>query len=210
MTSINTSIGIDVGGVKKGFHAVANKGRQYLGQLHSTDPEEIATWALAHQPTVIAIDAPCMFSAHGHSRKSERDLVENGMRCFYTPTRVLAAQSRFYDWVFNAERLYQTIGLPIFMGKPTNTPCVIETFPHAVQLSLWKNDSAFTPEGSKLTVRRKTLVQKANYDISHLSNIDFIDAALCAVSADFFASHQFDAYGCTSEGFIILPKITLK
>jgi predicted nuclease with RNAse H fold len=210
MTSINTTIGIDVGGVKKGFHAVANKGRQYLGKLHSTDPEVIATWALNHQPSVIAIDAPCMFSEHGRSRKPERDLVENGMRCFYTPSRDLAAKSRFYDWVFNAERLYQKIGLPIFMGNQTTTPCIIETFPHAIQMSLWKNDSSLAPEGSKSTVRRTTLVQKADYNISHLSNIDFIDAALCAVSADYFDSHQFNAYGCANEGFIILPKIALK
>lgn len=208
MTSINTTVGIDVGGVKKGFHAIANKGGQYFAKLHATDPEEIAQWALAHQPSVIAIDAPCMFSAQGHSRKSERDLVQNGMRCFYTPSRALAQKSRFYDWVFNGELLYQKLRLPIFMGVQTTAPCIIETFPHAVQMSLWAEDS--NPMGNKRSVRESTLALKANYDTRQLSNIDFIDAALCAVSADYFARHQFIAYGCKAEGYIILPKVTLK
>ena len=101
MTSLKTTIGIDVGGIKKGFHAVANRNGVYLAQLHSSNADEIATWVLDHQPSVIAIDAPSMFSPQGNSRQAERDLVKNGMRCFYTPTRELAAKSRFYDWVFN-------------------------------------------------------------------------------------------------------------
>lgn len=206
MNSAKTVIGIDVGGVKKGFHAVANQSGQYLGKLHSHDPEEIAAWALSHHPSAVAIDAPSMFSLNSGSRKAERDLVSNGMRCFYTPTRAIAAKSRFYDWVFNGELLYQKLGLPIFMGEQSQERFVIETFPHAVQMSLWAGDS--TPVGNKRSVRQSTLALKANYDTGQLSNIDFIDAALCAVSADYFANHQFIAYGCTSEGYIILPKIT--
>jgi predicted nuclease with RNAse H fold len=215
MTQLLSNIGIDVGGVKKGFHAVANIGGQYLDKLHSIDPEEIVAWALSHHPSAIAIDAPCMFSLNSGSRKAERDLVSAGMRCFYTPTRALAAKSRFYDWVFNAERLYEKLGLPLFMGesfmdklfmdKPCKAPCVIETFPHAVQIALCRNDAAFIPEASKSCLRRQTLLQKAAYDVSHLNNIDFIDAALCAVSADYFAKQQFTAYGCTAEGFIVIP-----
>ena len=206
---LQTTIGIDVGGVKKGFHAVAHRGGQYFGQLHSTSPHEIASWALALSPSVVAIDAPCMFSAQGRSRKAERDLVESGMRCFYTPTRELAKSSRFYDWVFNGERLYQKLGLPIFMGVKTKLPCLIETFPHAIQLALWANNTQAIPN-SKLLARKTTLKLKANYETSPLSNIDFIDAALCAVSADYFARHQFNAYGCSTEGFIVLPNIHSK
>ena len=130
------------------------------------------------------------------------------MRCFYTPTRALAAKSRFYDWVFNGELLYQKLGLPIFMGEQSQETCAIETFPHAVQMSLWAEDP--NPIGNKRSVRESTLALKENYDTSQLSNIDFIDAALCAVSADYFAHHQFIAYGCKTEGYIVLPKIRLK
>jgi predicted nuclease with RNAse H fold len=208
MASQKITIGIDVGGIKKGFHAVANRDGLYLAQFHSIHPDEVASWVLSHNPSAVAIDAPSMFSLNSGSRKAERDLVSNGMRCFYTPTRALAAKSRFYDWVFNGELLYQKLGLPIFMGEQSQETCVIETFPHAVQMSLWAGD--LHPVGNKRSVRETTLALKANYDTSQLSNIDFIDAALCAVSADYFAHHQFTAYGCKTEGYIVLPKIKLK
>ncbi len=208
MASQKITIGIDVGGIKKGFHAVANRDGSYLAQFHSIHPDEVASWVLSHNPSAVAIDAPSMFSLNSGSRKAERDLVSNGMRCFYTPTRALAAKSRFYDWVFNGELLYQKLGLPIFMGEQSQETCAIETFPHAVQMSLWAEDP--NPIGNKRSVRESTLALKANYDTSQLSNIDFIDAALCAVSADYFAHHQFTAYGCKTEGYIVLPKIKLK
>lgn len=208
MASQKITIGIDVGGIKKGFHAVANRDGLYLAQFHSIHPNEVASWVLSHNPIAVAIDAPSMFSLNSGSRKAERELVSNGMRCFYTPTRALAAKSRFYDWVFNGELLYQKLGLPIFMGEQSQETCVIETFPHAVQMSLWAEDP--NPIGNKRSVRESTLALKANYDTSQLSNIDFIDAALCAVSADYFAHHQFTAYGCKTEGYIVLPKIKLK
>lgn len=205
MASLKTTIGIDVGGIKKGFHAVANRNGVYLAQLHSNNVDEIASWALAHQPSVVAIDAPSMFSPKGNSRQAERDLVKNGMRCFYTPSRELAAKSRFYDWVFNGERLYQALGLPIFLGEENDAPCIIETFPHGIQISLGGNEHQSCPEGSKLSVRKNTLVAKAHYDTSQLSCIDFVDAALCAVTADYFLNRQFIAYGCITDGFIIMP-----
>ncbi|MFM1910633.1 MAG: hypothetical protein RJB18_24 [Pseudomonadota bacterium] len=208
MASEKITIGIDVGSIKKGFHAVANRDGLYLAQFHSIHPDEVASWVLSYNPSAVAIDAPSMFSLNSGSRKAERDLVSNGMRCFYTPTRALAAQSRFYDWVFNGELLYQKLGLPIFMGEQSQETCVIETFPHAVQMSLWAGDS--TPVGNKRSVRESTLALKAHYNTSQLSNIDFIDAALCAVSADYFAHQQFIAYGCKTEGYIVLPKIKLK
>ena len=208
MASHNITIGIDVGGIKKGFHAVANRDGLYFAQFHSIHPDEVASWVLSHNPSAVAIDAPSMFSLNSGSRKAERELVSNGMRCFYTPTRALAAKSRFYDWVFNGELLYQKLGLPIFMGEQSQETCAIETFPHAVQMSLWAEDP--NPIGNKRSVRESTLALKANYDTSQLSNIDFIDVALCAVSADYFAHHQFTAYGCKTEGYIVLPKIKLK
>ena len=95
------------------------------------------------------------------------------------------------------------------MGQQINAPCVIETFPHAVQISLWNRNQQPCPEGSKSSIRRKTLTLHANYETKELSNIDFIDAALCAVSADYFANKQFSAYGCSEEGFIVLPKSSI-
>lgn len=205
MTSPIITVGIDVGGIKKGFHAVVNHAGQYHGHFQSTNPDAVVSWALSQKPSVIAIDAPSMFSQNGRSRKAERDLVNNGMRCFYTPTRELAKESHFYDWVFNGELIYKKLELPIFMGDKINSPCVIETFPHAIQLSLWALNGQSCPEGSKSSIRRKTLALHAKYETKKLTSIDLIDAALCAVSADYFVNEQFSAYGCSEEGFIVTP-----
>ena len=209
MTSSKTTIGIDIGGIRKGFHAVVNRDGAYHAHFHSINPDTMVAWVLSHHPSVIAIDAPSMFSQNDRSRKAERDLVNNGMRCFYTPTRELAAQSHFYDWVFNGQLIYQKLGLPIFMGDQTDAPCIIETFPHAIQIALWARNGQSCPEGSKLSVRRNTLAVQASYKTNQLSSIDFVDAALCAVSSDYFLKNQFNAYGCKQDGFIVLPKNTI-
>lgn len=198
-------VGIDVGGVKKGFHAVAHRNGIFHQKFQSQCPKEMAAWALSHNPLVVTIDSPSAFSSNGRSRKAERDLVKANLHCFYTPTKALAKQSHFYDWVFNGELIYRYLNLPIYLGENSPKPCCVETFPHAVHKSLWQSVMANMPAGSKAKVRRQTLISKAKYDVSPLTNQDFVDAALCAVSADYFLSGQFQAYGCKNEGFIVLP-----
>ena len=199
------TVGVDVGASKKGFHVVANLDGNFLDKFHSQDADEVVSWISNHAPKVIGIDAPCMFSLEGRSREAERSLVKNGIKCFYTPTRELAQKSLFYDWVFNGELLFQKLNLPIFMGKKIQSPCVIETFPHGVYLSYWHDRPSDTPKISKSMARRITLERKAVYKTCELSNIDFIDAALCAISADYFFQDRYIAFGSYNEGYIVLP-----
>ena len=199
------TIGVDVGGLKKGFHAVANLNGKFFAKFHSRNPDEIVSWIINQAPLVVAIDSPSMFSLNGRSREAERLLVNHGVRCFFTPTRELAQRSHFYDWVFNGELLFQKLNLAIFMGGKPQFPSVIETFPHGIDLFFWGNKRPIIAKISKTLSRKITLTQKARYETSELSNIDFIDAALCAISADYFARNQFTAYGSDAEGYIVLP-----
>jgi predicted RNase H-like nuclease len=57
---------------------------------------------------------------------------------------------------------------------------------------------------SKAVVRRLAL-ENQNYKTDLLSNVDFLDAALCAVSAHHFRANNFQAFGNTEEGFIVIP-----
>ena len=198
------TVGVDVGAFKKGYHAVANENGSFSAKFHSANVDEIVSWILKQEPTAIAIDAPSMFSQSGRSRLAERLLVTHGIRCFYTPTRELAKNSRFYDWVFNAELLFQKLNLPTFMGEKIQSPCVIETFPHGVHLSFW-NHQFLKSKLRKFLARKHTLEQKAQYKTSSLGNIDFIDAALCAISADYFTRGEYIAFGSKEEGYIVLP-----
>ena len=44
------------------------------------------------------------------------------------------------------------------------------------------------------------------YDHGNLPNIDFVDAALCAVAADEFRKGDYQPHGDRAEGFIVVPK----
>ena len=85
--------GIDVGGARKGFHAVLLEGSRVVDQLNTSDPEALARWCLRAER--IAIDAPCGWALPGErSRLCERQLAAQGVRCFATPTREAALASR--------------------------------------------------------------------------------------------------------------------
>ena len=85
-------------------------------------------------------------------------------------------------------------------GDPKRQIC-IETFPRAVVCT-----TADKVVSAKRTskVRRKFL-RDIGYDHSGLPNIDFVDAALCAVAADEFQKGNYQVYGDCAEGFIVVP-----
>ena len=200
-------MGVDVGGRTKGFHAVVIQHGRVLSKTNDCDPEGIATWCLGHNPRAVAVDAPCAWSQSGSSRAAERDLRLFGKKisCFSTPTRAKAKQnvSSFYGWVFNGESLYQQLEKShrIFTGMDADGTVCVETFPHAVACSL---DGKIMPAKHKVRERRRVLAN-CGIDESALPNIDFVDAALCAVAADCFVRGCYQRFGAPGEGYIVLP-----
>jgi predicted RNase H-like nuclease len=133
-------VGIDVGGEKKGFHAVAFQDRIF-GKASSTDPCAMVKWCLDWNASVVAVDAPCGWSQSGSSRLAERELSGRGIHSFATPTclNAQAHQKGFYGWVFNGLRLYTELGrhhYRLFDGGVREGPICFETFPHAVVCAL--------------------------------------------------------------------------
>lgn len=203
--SIQTVVGIDVGGERKGFHAVALWGKTFVDKTTAINPAVIVTWCLAHRATVISVDAPCGWSKAGSSHLAERELGKQGIHCFATPTRQCAENhdKGFYDWVFNGEKLYAQLrrNYQLFDGRGRKDSVCFETFPHAIVCALARR---VVPAKPKVKVRREAL-QNEGYNISTLSNIDFVDAALCAVAADAFRKDNYRCFGNPEEGFIIVP-----
>jgi predicted nuclease with RNAse H fold len=201
--SDQTVVGIDVGGKRKGFHAMVLRCGSFVNKKTDPDPAVIVEWCLEQKATVVAVDAPCAWSQSGSSRLAERELALAGekIHCFATPTRVRAKSHRkgFYDWVFNGEKLYMQLRqhYPLFNGEQ----CCIETFPHAVVCAMAGQVISAKP---KAKVRRKAL-QDRGYDVSGLPNIDYVDAAICAVAADEFHKDNYQLFGNREEGFIIVP-----
>lgn len=180
-------VGIDVGAETKGFHAVVLR-RGTFEIKASTKPAEIVKWCKEKRVRVVAVDAPRGWSTSGKSRAAERDLKIGGKRipCFATPTRINAStnESGFYDWVFNGERLYKlmTEHFPLFDGIDRNEPICFETFPRAILCAF---AGKVAPTKAKVRQRRNALSEQG-YNEKLLPNIDFVDAALCAVAADAF------------------------
>ena len=173
-------VGIDVGGERKGFHAVALQDRRFVALKKSAYPSALVDWCLDHSARIVAVDAPCAWSQAGSSRRAERELNTGGqiIQCFKTPTRDRARKqgAEFYGWIFNGEKLYQRLALHylLFDGTRRDGLVVFETFPHAVVCAL---AGKVVVEKPKATSRRKALLDQG-YDVSGLPNIDFVDAAL--------------------------------
>lgn len=203
-TLSNVVVGIDVGGTRKGFHAVALRNGRYFDKLAARDPLLMAEWCKALSAQAVGIDAPCRWSLSGRARPAERALAAEGIYAFATPNRATAEGKDFYRWMLNGAELYRVIeqNYRLFDGSnATAEPVCCETFPQAVACAL---AGTIVSARQKRTVRRELLL-KAGIDTEPLSNIDTVDAALCALAAHSLVSGRFKTYGDTSEGYVVVP-----
>ena len=210
-TASKTVVGIDVGGTRKGFHAVALNGGDYAGNFATNDVQKLAHWCGAViGARVIAVDAPCRWSQDGRARPAERQLMAKRIWCFSTPTRqqALAHPRNHFGWMLQGEALFKALesnytlcsALPVVDDK---LYC-LETFPHAITWHLSQGHAT----ASRKRVQRKELLQRAGIDTTHLTNIDLIDAALCTYVAYLVAVGAACAsYGEAATGLIIVPEL---
>lgn len=135
-------------------------------------------------------------------------IKDRKIHCYATPTRVRADGHPFYGWVFNGERLYQRLAghYPLFDGHGREGPLCFETFPHAVVCALAGD---VVPAKPKMSTRRAVL-GNYGYELSALRNLDLVDAGLCALAADCFASGRVTLFGDGSEGFIVVPAVAAR
>jgi len=202
---METVVGIDVGGTKKGLHAVSLcDGR--IGEIfHSTDPLAVAAWCRSLGATVIAIDSPCRWGTTA-SRLAERTLKTNGKKlsCFSTPSRKRAEGVPFYAWVFNGERLYEALSEthPLFDPAQNILPATIETFPMGVYCALRGRVERIVDK----RLERLEILRSLGIEDDRLTSQDFIDAALCALAAGAVVKNEYEAFGDAAEGFIVLPQ----
>ncbi len=59
----------------------------------------------------------------------------------------------------------------------------------------------------KKSVRRRELLRNADIDASDLTNIDTVDAALCALTARYFLKCNVNMHGDDVERIIVVPAI---
>lgn len=201
---VSIVIGVDVGGFKKGFHAVALRGGQYSEKLSTREPADVAEWCRRLKASVVGIDAPCRWSRTGRARPCERALASDGLHTFATPSQAKGEVHPFYRWMVQGADLYRCLApdYPLFDGQlPVSKQICFETFPHAVACALAKR----TLSAKQKRADRSRLLQEAGVKTDALSNIDLIDAAICALAAQQLLSGKCKAYGDPTEGFIVVP-----
>jgi predicted nuclease with RNAse H fold len=209
-TASQTVVGIDVGGSRKGFHAVALTGGSYAKQLSTTSIKDLADWCRDDvKARIVAVDAPCRWSQDGRARPTERQLMAKKIWCFSTPTREQAEvhPRNHYGWMRQGEALFKALEsthtLCSALPAVDDRPYCLETFPHAIASHLLAGRAT----ASEKRRQRKALLQGAGIDTTHLKNIDLIDAALCAHVAHLVAVGAACAsYGEPETGLIIVPE----
>ena len=210
---VDATVGIDVGGARKGFHAVAFTGGAYASQLASADVQELAHWCRSVvRASVIAIDAPCRWSRDGRMRSCERELIGRGISCFASPTRQRAVEhpTSYFGWMLQGEALYQALengaaeqAYPLVRSLPPSGPGCFETFPHAITWHLRGGQA----KAAQKRLQRRELLAQAGLDLTPLTNIDWIDAALCALTAHVVATGgECVSYGEPESGLIVVPR----
>jgi predicted nuclease with RNAse H fold len=197
-------VGVDVGGPKKGFHAVALQDGQYRARLSTLMAEEVADWCRRLKASAIGIDAPCRWSLTGRARPCERALAAEGLHTFATPSQAKGATHPFYQWMVKGAELCRCLhpDYPLFDGQPSASGLMcFETFPHAVACALARE----TLSAGQKKADRSRLLREAEVSTDALTNMDWIDAALCALAAHHLVSGRFKPYGDVAEGFIVVP-----
>ena len=197
-------IGIDVGGPKKGFHAVVLCDSQIVAKTRTSDPVAMAQWCVEQKADVVAVDAPCRWRGPDLARAAERELAAEGIACYYAPTEQRAREHAFYQWMVPGADLYAALSphFTLYGGSPMQGPAVIETFPQAVACAR----AGHLVSAKKKRAVRKSLIQRSGIPMAGDETIDDIDALLCAVAAQAFADGKFKAYGDAEGGFIIVPR----
>lgn len=203
-----TVAGIDVGGARKGFHAVALAGHAVKAKINSTSPRDVAEWCRAHDARVVAVDAPCGWRRRGRPRAAESALMREGIHCFFTPTAREARShpTNYFGWMLAGFELYDALR-PVYQllrsaELPANRAVCFEAFPQAIACRL---SGCVVSAREKKTVRR-ALLEQAGLETAGLRNIDEIDAAVCALMAQLALDGRAEMLGDPADGLIVVPR----
>jgi predicted nuclease with RNAse H fold len=100
-------LGVDVGGERKGFDAALVRDSAVVELRSRLRAADVAAWALAVRPEVIAIDSPRRSAPDGcTSRECERALARAVCGIRWTPDARRLAVGAYYGWVRAGLELY--------------------------------------------------------------------------------------------------------
>jgi predicted nuclease with RNAse H fold len=194
-----TWAGVDVGGKKKGFHAVViDDGGVVAGPQNIKEADEVVEWLEGFAPVVVAVDSPrCAAPAGERSRACERALASAVCGIRWTPdAETLHAGGTYFEWIRNGLELYARL------AAATATRWeIIEVFPTA-SFTVWgeKRGQTRRARWSRLILERLALGGLP----SRRLNQDDRDAIAAALTA-----HLHHAGEAQNFGEIVVPRLRL-
>ena len=81
--STTMAVGIDVGGARKGLHAIALRGRDVIDAVKDTNAPTLARWCEEIRASAVAIDAPARSPLNRRStliKSPKRHVLDSGWR----------------------------------------------------------------------------------------------------------------------------------
>ncbi len=211
-------MGVDVS-VNRGLDVVVLGGAlDVLAARSNVAPDELSDLLSSWRPRSVAIDSPPGRgrTPAARSRHCERQLREQGIQIFLTPSDADRYAHPFYDWIRVGERVYAAARRAGYPPQANPTDVVgraLEVFPHASDVCL---RGCLPPAGTTRRVRtkrawRSATLRDAGVDTERLCHnrvgqptLDSIDAGLAAVTAWYAVQGDFRVAGDAGE-WIVLP-----
>jgi predicted RNase H-like nuclease len=202
------SLGIDVGELKnKGLHLVLMDDQFILtGKRNVHNVSEVVDYCAANRPDIVAVDSPPAWGLTGKSRLAERELRERGIQSYATPSvdDVAKQVNKFYGWMRVGFTVFEQLvaHYPRYRnGEPKRT--AIEVFPHASAVYVV---GAHQPEGIGKAKWRRAVLTAAGIKAESLTNGDWVDAGLAALTGIYALRGDFATFGNPEEGVIVVPR----
>lgn len=199
------SLGIDVGGIRKGYDLVLlDDARQVAQAQRHVALEALRGHIEAWRPDVVCIDSPPGWAV-GAPRATEAAVLALGLSLYRTPWAEDKKTHAFYAWMlsgFEAFAVAGEAGYAKYDGGASVQGRTLEVFPHATASVLL---SARRPQSVRKHVWRRGLLVAMGVDEAVLLGNDQCDAALCALAGLIALEGTFCWAGEPSEGVIVLP-----
>ena len=191
---------------RKGFDLVALDDRRRIvcsrGGLSETDAVRLVAEDI--RPGVVCIDSPPGWAHSGRSRAAERELAALGFPAF--PVGADPGDHPFYRWMRAGMGLYQGLAdtYPRYRSGALRDTA-FEVYPHA---SAQRLAGRRRPAGTTKTTFRRDALAAHGVDEAQLTNLDRVDAALCALTGLLALHGCFEMVGDTLDGVVVLPELS--
>jgi predicted nuclease with RNAse H fold len=198
------SLGIDVGGPKKGLDLVLMDADRvpFLVKPRAA-LDDVAAAIDRHAPEIVAIDSPPRWNAGGRSRRTERSLAELGISTFPTPSAA-GGEHAFFAWMKSGMEVF---ALAASRGYELDTTGrrgkrAIEIFPYGSAVVL---SGGLKPRGIRSKEWRERVLRAHGVRTDDLRTLDQVDAALAALTGILVIEGKHTFRGDDAEGVIVLP-----